>query len=147
MRNWLPLLALLVALLAVPARAATAFGEIEISMAPEPRGNNNHGYSEYLFYVQNKGDRPRTVALVMPHQGAPAPGPAGGPAGGPPFPGGPPGAGGPGMMGGPGGMPGEQLGLSSALLRAGVPVSAWSDNWLGYSRYDGVIVTPKDIHE
>src|SRR5215510_487274 len=67
MRNWL-LLALLVALLAVPARAASVFGEIEISMAPEPRGNNSHGYSEYLFYVQNKGDRTRTVGLMMPHQ-------------------------------------------------------------------------------
>src|SRR4051794_36369169 len=68
MRNWLPLLALLVALLAGPARAATVYGEIEISMAPEPRGANNHGYSEYLFYVQNKGEKTRTVALVMPHE-------------------------------------------------------------------------------
>ena len=66
MRNWLPLLALLVALLAVPARAASVYGDIEISMAPEPRGNNNHGYSEYLFYVQNKGDRPRTAAKQAP---------------------------------------------------------------------------------
>lgn len=31
------------------------------------------------------------------------------------------------------------------MMDLGLPVSAWSTNWLGFSRYDGVIVTGDDI--
>ena len=33
------------------------------------------------------------------------------------------------------------------LIDLGFPVSAWSTNWLGFSRYDGVVVTNEDIQQ
>lgn len=36
---------------------------------------------------------------------------------------------------------------SYELIDLGFPVSAWSTDWLGFSRYDGVVVTDKDIHQ
>ena len=36
---------------------------------------------------------------------------------------------------------------SYELIDLGFPVSAWSTDWLGYSRYDGVVVTDKDIQQ
>lgn len=34
---------------------------------------------------------------------------------------------------------------SSSLYRSQISISSWSTNWLGYSRFDGVIVTEKDV--
>lgn len=36
-------------------------------------------------------------------------------------------------------------GTGYETIDLGLPVSAWSSNWLGYSRYDGVIVTGDDV--
>ena len=36
---------------------------------------------------------------------------------------------------------------SYELIDLGFPVSAWSTNWLGFSRYDGVVVTNQDIQQ
>ena len=36
---------------------------------------------------------------------------------------------------------------SYELIDLGFPVSAWSTNWLGFSRYDGVVVTEEDIRQ
>ena len=36
---------------------------------------------------------------------------------------------------------------SYETIDLGLPVSAWSRNWLGYSRYDGVIVTGDDVRK
>ena len=36
---------------------------------------------------------------------------------------------------------------SYELIDLGFPVSAWSTNWLGFSRYDGVVVTEKDVRQ
>ena len=36
---------------------------------------------------------------------------------------------------------------SYELIDLGFPVSAWSTDWLGYSRYDGVVVTDEDIQQ
>ena len=36
---------------------------------------------------------------------------------------------------------------SYELIDLGFPVSAWSTNWLGFSRYDGVVVTEKDFQQ
>jgi hypothetical protein len=53
----------------------------------------------------------------------------------------------------PGAPPGAPRGdplipaINSKLVRSTVPVSAWSDNWLGYSRYDTILLTPSDINE
>lgn len=45
-------------------------------------------------------------------------------------------------LGGPGGMPG---GPGGGLVRAVDPVENWSSRWLGYSRYDGVVLTRDDL--
>jgi hypothetical protein len=55
---------------------------------------------------------------------------------------GPPG--GPGFV--PGGGPVKIIhGQAQLLEPASVPPEAWSDNWLAYSRYDGVVVTGEDF--
>lgn len=36
---------------------------------------------------------------------------------------------------------------SYKLIDLGFPVSAWSTNWLGFSRYDGVVVTDEDVQQ
>jgi hypothetical protein len=36
-------------------------------------------------------------------------------------------------------------GLGVECVRADQPAAAWSPNWLGYSRYDGVVVTAEDL--
>jgi hypothetical protein len=36
---------------------------------------------------------------------------------------------------------------SYEIIDLGLPVSAWSTNWLGFSRYDGVVVTGDDIRQ
>lgn len=36
---------------------------------------------------------------------------------------------------------------SYETIDLGLPVSAWNTNWLGFSRYDGVIVTDEDIRQ
>ena len=36
---------------------------------------------------------------------------------------------------------------SYELIDLGFPVAAWSANWLGFSRYDGVVVTEKDVQQ
>ena len=38
-------------------------------------------------------------------------------------------------------------GASYATIDLGLPASAWSGSWLGYSRYDGVVVSDEDIRE
>ena len=69
MREWrtcLLLLLLLLLLLVLPARAAEAYGEVEISPRVGPVGDNSHGYSEYRFVVRNKGSQPAKVAITLP---------------------------------------------------------------------------------
>lgn len=259
----LALAALIVlAALSIPVQAAIAFGEIEITVGSEPRGNNSHGYTEYRFYVRSKSKKTRMVELAMPatgrgsgrgvlggvvrrvevppevtvtvtllyparplmvgsgvavtvdgyrfeqtlpvspmsgsgvhhrhggrhgawgghakmawgpgmgmnqtlvyysqsleekffvrpivHRGGMGIGLPGG-VGEAPDPGPPGGAGGPGMPGGamgPGG--GELTGgqtLNAQLFRSDIPVTAWSSDWLAYSRYDGVLVTARDLND
>ena len=41
--------------------------------------------------------------------------------------------------------PGPGLGGVANFLRADLPVANWSPNWLGYSRYDGVVLTAEDL--
>jgi hypothetical protein len=74
-------------------------------------------------------------------RGGPVPGvggPAGaGPAGGPPPP----------VIVGPG-MPfttSSSSGSNIECVRADQPATAWSPNWLSYTRYDGVVVTADDL--
>jgi hypothetical protein len=77
----------------------------------------------------------------------PAFGPGGGPPGagpGPAMGGGRPGMGRP---GGFGGGPGVISMINAQFVRSDVPVSAWSSHWLGYTRYDGIVITYEDIHE
>jgi hypothetical protein len=118
-------------------------------------------------------DKAQTVTLVLndPAPGAGGPvGPGGGggvppaiggPAGGPPaMAGGPPGAiptpapagfaavPGGGAVGGmpappPGAMPG--LTIVSQIIKAEGPLEAWGTSWLGYSRYDAVVVTGAEL--
>jgi hypothetical protein len=57
----------------------------------------------------------------------------------------PPGFGG-GMAGGPGMMgPGGGIWHPIQFVRADAPPSLWSPNWLGYSRYDGVVLTGAEL--
>jgi hypothetical protein len=68
-RRFSPLITVLLGLaLTTPAVAATAyFGDIEITLVSEPKGDSSHGYLEYLFHVINKsGDQPHTVELSIP---------------------------------------------------------------------------------
>lgn len=60
-------------------------------------------------------------------------------------PGGMPGSMPGGMPGGmpPGGMPAPTMNVEFA--KADAEVSAWSSNWLSYSRYDGIVVSGEDI--
>ncbi len=37
--------------------------------------------------------------------------------------------------------------IQGQFLRADLPVSGWSDRWLAYSRYDGVLLTREDLDE
>ncbi|MDE0040439.1 MAG: hypothetical protein OXT74_00235, partial [Candidatus Poribacteria bacterium] len=43
--------------------------------------------------------------------------------------------------------PGSSGSASYDLIDLGFPVSAWSTNWLGFSRYDGVVVTDEDVQQ
>jgi hypothetical protein len=86
----------------------------------------------------------------LPKPKLPAPPPAPPPGGGaaPPAPGDPlPGAPGAGPFGPGGAAPG--MGgfpvVRGQLMRSDFPVIRWSKSWLGYSRYDGVVVTAKDL--
>ena len=38
-------------------------------------------------------------------------------------------------------------GVSYATIDLGLPASAWSRNWIGYSRYDGVVITGDDVRQ
>jgi hypothetical protein len=100
----------------------------------------------------------RMDVLGMPPEGMP-----GGAAG--PGPGGPGGPGGPAVPPGPapGGGPvrpappmfGRGGGMGSSVTfminahfdRAAAPISWWSSRWLGYSRYDGIVVDREDLAE
>ena len=37
--------------------------------------------------------------------------------------------------------------IQGQFLRAEVAISGWSDRWLAYSRYDGILVTREDLEE
>ncbi len=43
--------------------------------------------------------------------------------------------------------PGATLPAPYQVVDLGFPVSAWSTNWIGFSRYDGVVVTVNDIRQ
>jgi hypothetical protein len=254
--TWRCVLAIWLLALAAPAWAVR-YGDVEVRLATEPLGNHLHGYTEYLFFIENKSDKPRSVQLVLPddrsggggfgngvltsvsrtvevpanrtvslslaypaapavrgrdvrviidgermrepiglaprvgqnahgghhrhgwgmmHGGAGASQPlvfytqripetffqvlAAQAVGGGMQPGGNGGILLP-EMGqgeeGPGGIPprrpndgpAEQRvpALNCDLVRAALPVSAWSDNWLAYTRYDAILITPEDINE
>ncbi len=76
--------------------------------------------------------------------------PPGGAAGGAPpgFPAGPGGGGmmPPGAFGGPG-IGGAPLAINAQVTHSTTPISAWSSHWLGYTRHDGIVVTPEDVQE
>jgi hypothetical protein len=56
-----------VPLLAHPAPAQTTFGDIVVSVLPEPKGNASHGYTEYRVVLLNRSrDRSHTVTLSLP---------------------------------------------------------------------------------
>jgi hypothetical protein len=84
--------------------------------------------------------------VTTPAGGAP---PAVGPGAGGPFP--------PGGMGGPGGFGGRGMGMggtsapatriNAQFIRSDMPVSVWTSHWLGYSRYDGIVLTREDMQE
>src|SRR5690348_5604417 len=60
-RKWLCLLALLA--LAPPARA-TSYGEVDVIVASDPKGDSKHGYFEYVILVTNHSrERAHTVGL------------------------------------------------------------------------------------
>jgi hypothetical protein len=72
----------------------------------------------------------------------PLPGPAGGP---PTMKSGPPGAP-PARPGAPPPAPRRAMSpLSVQFVKADTPVEAWSPHWLGYTRYDGIVVTGDDL--
>ncbi|MFQ3592856.1 MAG: hypothetical protein SNJ82_06655 [Gemmataceae bacterium] len=247
--------------LALPAQAAR-FGDLDIRLVSEPLGDHQHGYTEYLFALENKSDQPRRVELILPDDrsfaggasgflasvrravevpanrtvmlglpyparptlpgrdirvvidgqvmrdsfplvpriaqnpnwatgrgrrgwGGPVPMRGGrigqplvlysqafaeaffqvpparaanggidegagwpGEPGGGMFPGRPPGAN-PGVQPGAPPRPGNVLvaALQATLIRSPVPVSAWSENWLAYTRYDALMLTPADLNE
>jgi hypothetical protein len=48
-------------------RAAVTYGDLEMAILPEPKGQHSHGYTEYRILVRNKGsERTRRVTLVVP---------------------------------------------------------------------------------
>jgi hypothetical protein len=48
-------------------RAAVTYGDLEMAVLPEPKGQHTHGYTEYRILVRNKGsERTRRVTLVVP---------------------------------------------------------------------------------
>jgi hypothetical protein len=53
------------------------------------------------------------------------------------------------IPGGPGSQPIESASSSrvqsSDYFRTKIPVAIWSPNWLGYSRYDGIVLTANDL--
>src|SRR5579872_848577 len=53
------------------------------------------------------------------------------------------------IPGGPGSQPVEATASSriqsSEYFRTKLPIASWSPNWLGYSRYDGIVVTSNDL--
>lgn len=53
------------------------------------------------------------------------------------------------IPGGPGSQPVDAFASSrvplTEFIRANLPAAAWSPNWLGYSRFDGVVVTADDL--
>ena len=56
-------------LLAAPSVRATTFGDIDVVVESEPKGNSWHGYLEYTFLVTNRStDRSHTVGLSLPHE-------------------------------------------------------------------------------
>jgi hypothetical protein len=46
----------------------------------------------------------------------------------------------------PPGMPGGSAGTRQ-IIRSNVPVTAWGTDWLGYSRYDGILVTSGELRD
>jgi hypothetical protein len=58
----------------------------------------------------------------------------------------------PGGMVGPGG-PGGGMGISrtsainAQFIRSTAPITTWSNHWLGYTRYDGIIVVREDMEQ
>src|SRR6185437_3759574 len=57
----------LMALALAPAARADTFGDIDIVLESEPRGESWHGYFEYAFIVTNRSrERAHTVSLSLP---------------------------------------------------------------------------------
>jgi hypothetical protein len=51
-------------------------------------------------------------------------------------------------MAGPGGMMFRSpFTLNGEAIRADLPISAWSPHWLGYTRWDAIIVTSEDLND
>ena len=45
------------------------------------------------------------------------------------------------------GSPGSSEKVAVALMRSELPVTQWSTNWLGYSCYDAILLTAKEVEE
>jgi hypothetical protein len=55
--------------LAAPAARATSYGDIEVVVFSDPKGDSGHGYFEYALVVTNHSkERSHTVGLVLPHE-------------------------------------------------------------------------------
>ncbi len=66
-RLWTAACVLLLAAAPVPAREATSYGDVTVAVEAEPRNQQTHGYSEYVFSVSNRSrDTKHTVTLLFP---------------------------------------------------------------------------------
>src|SRR6516225_8157735 len=58
-------------LLAAPTARAATYGDIDVVVASDPKGESKHGYFEYVILVTSHSrERPHTVGLVLPHERA-----------------------------------------------------------------------------
>jgi len=46
--------------------SAARYGDLDLRLISEPLGDHQHGYSEYLFAIENKSDQAHRVELVLP---------------------------------------------------------------------------------
>jgi hypothetical protein len=125
-------------------------GRMGPAPAPPPRVPGGPGP------VGKRGGKPTPPPPARPGAG-PLPVGAASPGAKPPPPGGAPPPRGPGRvipappglppgMGGMGGMT-VAAGVFPNFVRSDLPVTEWSRNWLGYTRYDGIVITARELED